>query len=190
MLTKSTPHQDQADLGGSRSPVPNYSSRFDMWLLRHLYSSLGNPQIRITMGARSRSRHRRLFQSPPSQFVIAAPFFRFYLIRSSVSAMPIRPDGSPSRVVSSLCSRPSSGPCLRSNLAICIPELLRLSWPFCSAIPCGAPARTSISITIWAPSSSASGLTRSSYIPGPILFSLAHVRRSTNRQNGLHLPQA
>jgi cyclopropane-fatty-acyl-phospholipid synthase len=52
MLTKSTPHQDQADLGGSSSPVPNYSSRFDMWLLRHLYSSFGNPQIRITMGGR------------------------------------------------------------------------------------------------------------------------------------------
>ena len=51
MLTKSTPHQDQADLGGSNPPVPNYSSRLDMWLLRRLYSSLGNPQLRIKMGS-------------------------------------------------------------------------------------------------------------------------------------------
>ena len=64
MLTKSTPHQDQADLGGSNSPVPNYSSRFDMWLLRHLYSSLGNPQIRITMGG-------RLEVAPPAAFPVA-----------------------------------------------------------------------------------------------------------------------
>jgi cyclopropane-fatty-acyl-phospholipid synthase len=64
MLTKSTPHQDQADLGGSNSPVLNYSSCFDMWLLRHLYSSLGNPQIRITMGG-------RLEVAPPSAFPVA-----------------------------------------------------------------------------------------------------------------------
>ena len=64
MLTKSTPHQDQADLGDSNSPVPNYSSRFDMWLLRHLYSSLGNPQIRITMGG-------GLEVAPPAAFPVA-----------------------------------------------------------------------------------------------------------------------
>ena len=63
MLTKSTPHQDQADLGGSNSPAPNYSSRFDMWLLRHLYSSLGNPQIRITMGGSARGRATGGFSS-------------------------------------------------------------------------------------------------------------------------------
>jgi cyclopropane-fatty-acyl-phospholipid synthase len=64
MLTKSTPHQDQADLGGSNSPVPNYSSRLDMRLLRQLYSSLGNPQIRITMGD-------SLEVVPPAAFPVA-----------------------------------------------------------------------------------------------------------------------
>ena len=64
MLTKSTSHQDQADLGGSNSPALNYSSRFDMWLLRHLYSALGNPQIRITMGG-------RLEVSPQAAFPVA-----------------------------------------------------------------------------------------------------------------------
>lgn len=64
MLTKSTPHQDQADLGGSNSPASNYPSRFDMWLLRRLYASLGDPQIRITMG-------RRLEVAPPAAFPVA-----------------------------------------------------------------------------------------------------------------------
>jgi cyclopropane-fatty-acyl-phospholipid synthase len=64
MLTKSTPHQDQADLGGSNSPVPNYSSRLDKRLLRQLYSSLGNPQIRITMGD-------SLEVVPPAAFPVA-----------------------------------------------------------------------------------------------------------------------
>jgi cyclopropane-fatty-acyl-phospholipid synthase len=64
MLSKSNPHQDQADLGGSNSPVPNYSSRFDTRLLRHLYSCLGNPQIRITMGG-------RLEVAPPAAFPVA-----------------------------------------------------------------------------------------------------------------------
>jgi len=30
--------------------VRNHSSRFDRWLLRRLYSSLGNPQVRLTLG--------------------------------------------------------------------------------------------------------------------------------------------
>ena len=58
MLRKSTPHQDQADLGGSNSPASNYPSRFDMWLLRRLYASLGDPQIGITMGGRLKISHR------------------------------------------------------------------------------------------------------------------------------------
>jgi len=38
------------NIGSSSSPVRNYSSRFDMWLLRRLHSSLGSPEIRLTMG--------------------------------------------------------------------------------------------------------------------------------------------
>jgi cyclopropane-fatty-acyl-phospholipid synthase len=49
MVTKSTTRQPNTSR--STSLVRNCSSRFDMWLLRHLYSSLGNPQIRITMGS-------------------------------------------------------------------------------------------------------------------------------------------
>ena len=168
MLTKSTPHQDQADLGGSNSPVPNYSSRFDMWLLRHLYSSLGNPQIRITMGG-------RLEVAPPAAFPVATIAIRDRRTLLQILLDPqlgfgdaytagrVTVEGSLVAMLETVF-----GPCLRLNLAICIPELLRLSWPFCSATPCGAPARTSIVITIWVRSSSASGLTRSSYIPGPI----------------------
>ncbi len=48
MVTKSTPCQ--ANIGGPKSIARNYLSRFDAWLLRRLYSSIGNPQIRITMG--------------------------------------------------------------------------------------------------------------------------------------------
>ena len=49
MVTKSAtqPPND----GSSVSPARNHSSRFDTWLLRRLYSSLGNPQIRITLGS-------------------------------------------------------------------------------------------------------------------------------------------
>ncbi len=48
MVNKSTPRQ--ANIGGPKSIARNYLSRFDAWLLRRLYSSIGNPQIRITMG--------------------------------------------------------------------------------------------------------------------------------------------
>ncbi len=48
MVTKSTSQQPNSR--SSTSLVRNYSSRFDMWLLRRLYSSIGNPQIRIIMG--------------------------------------------------------------------------------------------------------------------------------------------
>jgi len=62
MVTKS-PTQ-QSNNSSSTPPVRNYSSRFDMWLLGHLYSSLGNPQIRITMGD-------SLEVSPPEAFPVA-----------------------------------------------------------------------------------------------------------------------
>jgi len=47
MVTKSAPqllhHRSSASI------AQDQSSRFDAWLLRRLYSSLGNPQIRITL---------------------------------------------------------------------------------------------------------------------------------------------
>ena len=64
MVNKSTPRQ--ANIGGPKSIARNYLSRFDAWLLRRLYSSIGNPQIRITMGDSLRSRQRLPFLSPPS----------------------------------------------------------------------------------------------------------------------------
>ncbi len=49
MVTKSSTQQS-SNRSSSSSYIRNYSSRVDMWLLHRLYSSLGNPQIRITMG--------------------------------------------------------------------------------------------------------------------------------------------
>lgn len=48
MVTKSV--TQQLNDGRSSLPARNHSSRFDMWLLRRLHSSLGDPQIRITLG--------------------------------------------------------------------------------------------------------------------------------------------
>jgi cyclopropane-fatty-acyl-phospholipid synthase len=62
MVTNPTFHQ--ADIAGSSFPVRNYSSRFDAWLLRRLYTSLGNPQIRIKMGD-------SLEVAPPAAFPVA-----------------------------------------------------------------------------------------------------------------------
>jgi len=47
MVTKSDPRL--LSHRSSTSPAQDHSSRFDMWLLRRLHSSLGNPQIRITL---------------------------------------------------------------------------------------------------------------------------------------------
>jgi cyclopropane-fatty-acyl-phospholipid synthase len=47
MVTKSV--TQQLNDGRSSLPARNHSSRFDMWLLRRLHSSLGDPQIGITL---------------------------------------------------------------------------------------------------------------------------------------------
>lgn len=47
MVTKSAPQP--LNHRSSASPAQDHPSRFDAWLLRRLYSSLGNPQIRITL---------------------------------------------------------------------------------------------------------------------------------------------
>jgi hypothetical protein len=40
----------QRKVGSSTSLARNFSSRFDAWLLRRLYNSLGRPQIEIKLG--------------------------------------------------------------------------------------------------------------------------------------------